>query len=609
MKNKKLITLMLSTAIMSSLAGCTTSAPATSTTTQPTEAAAETTASPNSGIVFKPGTYTGTAQGRNGELKVEVEVNASSISSVKVTDHTETPQIADPAIERIPQDIVKYQSLGVDAIAGCTITCDAIIEAVSVAVKDSGADVDALKAVEIVKEIGEAITKEADVVVIGAGGAGLAAAIEAKDQGAANVVLLEKMPSIGGTTFTSQGVIAGYETNVAKELDVHHTYDEMYENLMNNAQYRLDPELTKITVEKSGETIDWLEERIQIPFAKEIRVGYGPLQMMHVMDGAGPAMDKAFKSSLEQAGIDLMLETCATEILMNEDGSVAGVKAQKDGAEVLVHAKSVIIATGGYANNPELTALLDPEKEGTFGIGFVGSTGDGIIMANHVGAALTHTNHLMAVLKDYEIMAEHNGTSASASLNGFPSANNLILVGKDGKRFTDEKNGGYMSQDLNDPIFNQMHKDETEYVWAIAGKEAIDAIGAKRGVDLPYITADTPEDLAAKLEVDKDGLEETLKNYQSYVEKGFDSEFGRTVLEPLTAPFYAVPVVPCEIITYGGVARDAQAQVLRADQTVIPGLFVAGEAGANSAYMGFTLSNCFTWGRIAGANAAAYATK
>lgn len=203
-------------------------------------------------------------------------------------------------------------------------------------------------------------------------------------------------------------------------------------------------------------------------------------------------------------------------------------------------------------------------------------------------------------------MKDYKGTSASANISKFIAQNNLVLVGQDAKRFVDEKSGGYMTQLLNEPIFDQMHKEGSEFVWAISDKAAIDAAEIKRGENLAFITADTPEELAEKMNLDPAALKETIENYNSYAANGMDPEFKRTEMTPLSSPYVAVAVVPCEIITYGGIARNENSEVIRADRTVINGLYAAGEVSANSAYMGFTLSNAVTWGRIAGANAAAY---
>lgn len=562
---------------------------------------------------FTAGTYTGAATGIGGAVTVEVVFTADAIKSVKILSQNETPTIAGSALERLPAAIVAKQSLAVDTVAGATVSSKAIIEAVADAAAKAGANVAALRILPVAAQKAakppKPVKLTADVVVIGAGGAGLSAALEARDAGAKKVVLLEKMASIGGTTFTSQGLIAGYETKLAKKLGVKVSGEAMYDNLMGNATYRLDPALTRITVGRSGETIDWLAERVKVPFVESILVGYGPLQMMHQVAGGGTGMLKPFMQAITDAKVELMLETRALSLVMNDKGAVKAVKAERAGGEVMIECKSVVIATGGYSNNPGLTALLDPEKAGTFGIGFPGATGDGIIMGNNVGAALSHVNHLMAVLKDYEIMAKHSGTSASAAVSRFIAAPNCVLVGKDGKRFVDEKSGGYMTQELNGPIFSQMRKDGLGYVWAISDAATLKAMGVKRGLGMEFIVADTAEELAKKMGLDPAALAKTIEIYNGYAKDGVDPEFKRVKPAALGAPYVAVSVVPCEIITYGGIARNEKAEVLRADASVIPGLYVAGEAGANSAYMGFTLSNAFTWGRIAGGSAAAFSVK
>ena len=557
-------------------------------------------------LAMTAGTYEAEANGIGGAVKVAVTVSETAIEKVEVVAHSETPGISDPAIERIPAAIVDKQSLAIDTVASATVTSNAILTAAEAALTAAGADIEALK-VAVAEEAveGQTIEMTTDVVVLGAGGAGVAAAVEAYDNGA-KVILLEKLAAIGGTTATSQGMLGANESKFTKERNVHHTFEEMYANLMNNASYRLDPQLTTVTLEKSGETMDWICDRLGMTIY-DVIVGYGPLQMMHLVEGAGPAMKTAMEASLAGTDINLMLETKATEILMNEDGSVKGVKATKGADTVIIYADSVVVATGGYAYNPELTERLDPEKAGTWGIGFPGSTGDGIIMASNVGAALTHTGDMMCVLKDYEIMSEHNGTSATANVSSFISRDNTVLLGANGKRFVDEKDIGYMTQKLNSPVFDQMHKDGLGYVWAISDKASLEAKGVVRGLNMEFITADTFEDLAAKMELDVETVVKTLTDYNSYVDAGHDPEFGRLLLAKLEAPYCAVKVVPCEIITYGGIARNVDAEVIRADGTVIPGLYTAGEASANSAYMGFTLTNAFVWGRIAGAGAAAFA--
>lgn len=448
------------------------------------------------------------------------------------------------------------------------------------------------------------VAESYDVIVVGAGGAGLSAAIEAADAGA-KVLVLEKSSATGGTTSTSQGLIGGYDTQIQKAQGVELTYEEMYDNLDSNASYRLDPELMAITVAKSGESIDWLIDRCSVPFQSEAVVGYGPLAMMHVVDGAGLALTDALLDTALDAGVDVLIDAKVASIIM-QDGAAAGVQLE-DGSSY--SCKGLVIATGGYAYNPELAARFTPEVAGTMGIGHPMSCGEGIVMASNVGACTSHTDSMMCVLKDYEIMTEYTPTSAAASVNGFTSLENMIMVGAQGTRFYNEAAKGYMSQDLNRPVFDQMHKDKLGYVWMVSDQASVDATEGKvhRGEDLAYVAGETVEELAANMGVDADGLAATVEAYNAAVDAGFDGEFGRVPTAKLEAPFVALAVTPCVIITYGGIARNTDSQVIRADGEPIEGLFCAGETSCNSAFMGFTISNAITWGRIAGAAAAACA--
>ena len=450
--------------------------------------------------------------------------------------------------------------------------------------------------------------KEVDLLVCGCGGCGMACAVEAKDNGVENVLVIEKGDQVGGTTAMSQGMIAGFDTQLQKAQGVELTYDAMYANLMNNASYRLDPALTKITVENCGKTIDWLIDRVGVKFTDQIDIYYGPLQMMHNVDGAGGGFVTAFSSCLDELGVTTEKGTKLVEVLMDAEGKVEGALVEKKGKSQRIKAKAVMIATGGYAHNAELAGRFDPEKAGTFGIGHPNCEGEGLVAASNVGALLSHTNDMMCVLKDYTIMSEHDGTSASANLNGFTNLPNMILVGADGKRFVDESAKGYMSQDLNGPVFDQIHRDGTGYVWEISDETTVAAAGGKvkRGEDLEYVKGADAAELAASMGVDAAALAATIEAYNAAVDAGVDTEIGGIPTAKLEAPYLAVPVVPCEIITYGGVARTEKGEAVRADGEVLPGLFVGGEASCNSAYMGFTLSNCFTWGRIGGRSAAEY---
>ncbi len=222
------------------------------------------------------GTYTGEGQGIGGAVKVAVTVEGGAITAVEVVEHAETAGICDPAIENPGRDCGRPEPRG-GYRDGRDRDQQGHPRRRRAGADRGGRGHQALKtaAPKAEQAEGETIEMTTDVVVVGAGGAGVAAAVEANDNGA-SVVLLEKLTQIGGTTATSQGMVGGYETKYTKALDVHYTFEEMYGNLMSNASYRLDPALTTITVERSGETIDWMGERLGMPFSDNVIVGYGP---------------------------------------------------------------------------------------------------------------------------------------------------------------------------------------------------------------------------------------------------------------------------------------------------------------------------------------------
>ena len=286
--------------------------------------------------------------------------------------------------------------------------------------------------------------------------------------------------------------------------------------------------------------------------------------MMHNVDGAGGGFVTAFTACLDQLGVEIQKGTKLVEVLLDAEGKTEGAVVEAKGKTQRIKARAIMIATGGYAHNAELAARFDPEKAGTFGIGHPNCEGEGLVAASNAGALLSHTNDMMCVVKDYTIMSEHDGTSASANLNGFTNLPNMILVGADGKRFVDEGKKGFMSQDLNGPIFDKIHRDGMGYVWEISDEATVAAAGGKvkRGEGLEYIKGADATELAANMGVDAAALAETIEAYNAAVDSGVDREIGGFPTAKLEAPFLAVPVVPCEIITYGGVARTEQGEVI-----------------------------------------------
>ena len=609
---------------------------------------------------YTAGTYTATAPGRNGDVTVEVTVSAERIESVTVTDHKETAGIADPAIERIPAAIVASQSLGVDAVTGCTMTSEAIVEAVALAMAQAGADVEALRQVEVAKaEAGETIEKTVDVVVVGAGGAGMAAAASAAEHGA-TVLVLEKTAAVGGNTLASGLAMNAADPEVTGQMDALKgqvatleavlTYDEadfgafagtlttlkgqIEEYLKGDTTKSFDStewhiiqtylggkrkdvsgnriegdyDMIRTLCENSLDTYKWLGETVGIPLGSSVTSPVGSLWLRGHNFETKQGVFTSSIAYIEARGGAVMTETRA-EHLMVEDGRVTGVTAvMTDGTPVIVHAKSVILTTGGFGANEEMVRKYNTYwpaiPDGIMTTCVAAATGDGIAMALEAGAALKD----MGLTQLMPTASAVTGQLADGLL--VPSQY-YMFVNQEGNRFVNE----YAERDtLAFAALSQTggvfyHIADQEMIPTVQNKatqEQIDGL-VEKGI---IYKADTLEALAEKIGCPAENLIASVEKYNSYVDAGVDADFGKGVFGTKieTAPFYAVIEKPSVHHTMGGVAINVNAEVLGEDGTPIPGLYAAGEVTggihAGNRLGGNAIADCMVYGRIAGRNAA-----
>lgn len=450
---------------------------------------------------------------------------------------------------------------------------------------------------------------QADLVVVGAGPAGIAAAIEAVDQGCEDVILLEKTGILGGTAILSEGILSGYDTQLSKKHGAVVTAQECYDRMMEISDAQIDPVKTMITAEKCGETIDWLIDVVHVPFVDEVVVNptYGPLQMIHNVEGKGSGFAEPFAAAIEERpAIRLMLETPAVSLIGDEEDRIIGVEATRDGQPYRIQAKAVILATGGCGSNTELLSRLIPLYDGCVPAAHAGATGDAMLMASEFGAAISNPNLFRATLADVEAIEQKGIRGFAASIGNFLQGG-AIIVNTEGERFIDDRPVERVGS-FHIPFFEAMHNGAGNYFWAINDQAGMDVKGATRPVGLEYIQADTLEELAALIDVDPVTLRATVDRWNELATMGVDEDFGRTIdLTPLgEGPYYAVKTGVAAMITYAGVLNNEKAEVVKVNGDTIPGLYVAGEAAANANWAGWMMSNAFTWGRIAAQNALDY---
>ena len=556
---KKLGKLLLSLMLVASVAGCSSSTPSQTT---------------SSDALFTAGTYTGTARGNNGDVTVEVTFTDSTIESVTVTEHAETEGIADPALEQIPSEIVEGQTLAVDTVAGATNTSNAIIDAVTDCVEQADGDVEALSVAK--EEAPVEKTEEevsTDVLVVGGGIAGLTSAMKAAELGA-NVTLIEKMPNIGGTTALAGGylVCADSESYTTENDDsVAHMLEYWQTRMAYSGAESGYPDWGRLenVLTDTGKSVDYLREA-GVQFNDELFYGFGDYPVAnHVSGGAGLVADLG--KICEDRGVTIVTNMKATELVSDDTGTVVGVKAEGETSNVTYSAKAVILATGGISGNPEMVEQYSPELVNVIPTSAAGSTGDGVVMAQAVGADVFDDffTAIWATQIDPEFLAVNPDAATLTTVN-------QLGVDGNGERFASE-NPIYVDALGSDMIQHNTYPYWYIYDSANADVTAILETGVESGV---VVKADSIEALAEGMGVPSDALVRNYEAYMQAVAAGEDEAYGKdaSMLVALeTAPYYAVKFYPTTFGSTGGVETDTEGRVLNTEGTVIPGLYAAGE--------------------------------
>ena len=590
------------------------------------------------------------AMGLNGEVTVTVELTDGVITSVTAEGAQETPGIGSVAIEQLPALMAQNNTINVDAVSGATITSNAILTAVREALKNAGVNPDDYME-KPEEEALEDAEYDADVVIVGAGGAGMTAALTAADQGL-RVLVLESQDAVGGNTVKSTGGMnaakTAYQDNntfaenagVEKQLKAAEGYadnqavaalaktaSEQYaayqaapEGYFDSVElFELDtiiggkglnnPALVHTLASQSESSIEWLGS-VGIELHNVASFGGASVKRIHrPVDENGkvlsvgayivPRLEAACKA---KENITIMTNTTADEILLDESGAAVGVHAVgKSGNQVVVNAKAVILATGGFGANLPMVASYQPSLDGFMTTNAAGAQGQGITMAVKAGADTVDMDQI-------QIHPTVQADTAALITEGL-RGDGAILVNAEGKRFIDEVG-------TRDVVSAAEIAQPGSFSWLIVDQKMADASTViqgyiKRGTDFCH-TADSYEALAEEIGIPADAFAATMNDWNQKVAAKADPDFGRvSFANPLdTAPFYAIKVTAGVHHTMGGVRINESTQVLRADGTAITGLFAAGEVtggvhGANR-LGGNAVADIIVFGRIAGQSAAEF---
>lgn len=569
------------------------------------------------------GTYTGEGKGRNGTITVEVTVKAGKLDAVKVVKHTETVGISDAAVADFPKAIVAAQSTAVDAVAGATMTSEGIRAAVAQAIQKAGGDPAQFATAVVKKKAAKKLVKEnADIVVVGAGGSGISAAVKAETLGA-NVILIEKMPVIGGATALNAGTLIAtgskYQREVMKETK--DSPELAYKDIFTVGKNRNDPTLVKMVTERVGGVVDWLIYDMKIP--------YGPAATQYPDHSANRQLGVTGRSvnylnlmreKFLGMGGKLMLQTRAQELIRDDAGKVVGVRAtDKDGNTVELTSKAVILASGGYG---AVKSMLPKEMSNYVFYGLDSETGDGYKMATAIGAGTINLDLVKMYPQGVETVPGH-GLAATASSTDTMKKSGAIYVNKLGQRYVDENAAlgvltdmtvaqpdhiayivmdakawkEYVRKSLEDKL---VPNEETLMTWT-------KIVNNGRPV---MAVSDNLAEAAKTMGVDAEGLAKTVAHWNDMVKAGKDTDFNRKITGGLgEGPYYIVEQKVRYQTTLGGLKADADLRILDKAGKPILGLYGAGcvVGGANGADSLTAMMN--SWAIVSGVVSAESAVK
>ena len=596
------------------------------------------------------GDFTATAKGFGGDVSVTLTLTDSVITGCTAEGKDETEGVGSQAIAKMPGAIAESGSIAVDGVSGATITSTAIKEAAAAALTAAGLNPDDYKTAVEKDAAAEDSTVDADVVVVGAGGAGMTAAITAAAEGK-SVVILESQSMVGGNSVRATGgmnagkTVYQDENEFGESAGVEKTLKTAAEKYADNetitalaktvseqwAAYQAnptgyfdsvelmeldtmiggkgvnDPALVETLCSNSADAIDWLDEQ-GITLHSVSSFGGASVKRIHRPVNAegktvsvGSYMIPLLEENCEKAGVQMMLNTTATEILTDDNGAAVGIKATgASGETITINAKAVVLTTGGFGANLDMVVEYKPELKGFMTTNAPGILGQGIKMAQAIGADTVDMDQIQI----HPTVEANTAALITEGLRG----DGAVLINAEGKRFIDEVG-------TRDVVSAAEIAQTGSYSWLVVDQAMVDASSVIQGyIKKGYtVTGETYEELGKAMGVDEAAFAETMNTWNGYVEAKNDPDFGRTSFANKldTAPYYAIKVTAGVHHTMGGLKINTNTEVLNENGEVIPGLFAAGEVtggvhGANR-LGGNAVADFTVFGRIAGAAASKYA--
>ncbi|MEB4673255.1 flavocytochrome c [Enterobacteriaceae bacterium G50] len=542
---------------------------------------------------FKAGTFVETVMDDTNELVINVSLDTDRIADIELASAPDQSVEFTTSFEEIRSRILDANTPHVDAISGATSQSEAVKKAVSKAMLKSSKALVAEEGGDVEE------AKTYDVVVVGSGGAGLAAAIQAHDEGA-SVLIVEKMPTIGGNTIKASAGMNAAETRFQRVKGIQDSKELFYQETLKGGKNKNNPELLRRFVENAPEAIEWLATR-GIMLNDITTTGGMSIDRTHrPRDGSavGGYLISGLVRNVNKRNIDVMLDTSVVDIVM-DGGEVSAVRLLTEEKETLtVATKSIIVATGGFSANSAMVVKYRPDLAGFVTTNHKGATGGGISLLENIGAGTVD----MGEIQIHPTVEQKTSYLISESIRG----GGAILVNQQGNRFFNE-------METRDKVSAQIIALPEKYAYIVFDEH----VRAKNKAADEYIgrgfvtSASSPRDLAKKLGLNEDAFLATLERYNGFVEKQHDEDFGRTTAlrAPINeGPFHAIQIAPGVHHTMGGVTINTDTCVLDKAHKVIAGAYAAGEVvggihGGNR-IGGNAVADIIIFGTLAGHQAA-----
>ena len=536
------------------------------------------------GSVAMAETYSATGNGYHGEMTVNVTIEDGKITDVELGDNHETNVVIDRAFPVIRERILEANTADVDSVTAATFSSYAIKTAVADAMQQAGLEAPKVAMQNAEKTATERAAESCDIVIVGGGPAGLAAAVSAKQTNAdKNVILVEKLDILSGNGKFDMNFFDMINTEAQKAAG--------------NDEWVGEAGLAKFLEEKSsnGESAEriqvWANEEYNLDawlraMGVELNYHYGGTNhMAEDNQYSGEVIQAGLEKAAAELGVDVRIGTKGVDLVM-EDGACKGVIVTNNAGETYtINAASTIITTGGFCSNKELLAEYAPGYEVFNTSNQMGTTGDFVKIFEQNGFKMENMGKMSFFSN---IIVPYRDLTGGADMNLLANNEGALLPNKSGM-----DRGTMIKEQPNGAAY---------YITDKTGYDSFYRIRKHVGLGY-YAEGATLEELAEKLSINAEGLKASVEQYNADAAAGAENaQIAAVPKRALDAegPYYGVRVEAANHMTKGGVVCNENAQVLNADDTVVPGLYAAGEVTWQGG--GYSESVCF--GKVAGAQAA-----